>query len=133
MNKKTITILGTSLSILFLVGLATTLTKSPMIGFLDILPVYLIMGLAIIMILVETFENLKNKLAVENKKYTVIFFFQFSLLFIQPIFMTSNLAIARGALGNIPPVTLACSRWLIVFLIFFPFVYQTIQKKKKIF
>ena len=49
MNKKTITILGTSLSILFLVGLATTLTKSPMIGFLDILPVYLIMGLAIIM------------------------------------------------------------------------------------
>jgi hypothetical protein len=31
-----------------------------MIGFLDILPVYLIMGLAIIMILVETFENLKK-------------------------------------------------------------------------
>ena len=60
MNKKTITILGTSLSILFLIGLATTLTKSPMIGFLDILPVYLIMGLAIIMMLVETFENLKN-------------------------------------------------------------------------
>ena len=47
--------------------------------------------------------------------------------------MTSNLAIARGALGNIPPVALACSRWLIVFLIFFPFVYQTIQKKKKDF
>lgn len=60
MNKKTITILGTGLSILFLVGLATTLTKSPMIGFLDILPVYLIMGLAIIMMLVEAFENLKK-------------------------------------------------------------------------
>ena len=60
MNKKTITILGTSFSILFLIGLATTLTKSPMIGFLDILPVYLIMGLAIIMMLVETFENLKK-------------------------------------------------------------------------
>ncbi len=60
MNKKTITILGTGLSIVFLVGLATTLTKSPMIGFLDILPVYLIMGLAIIMMLVEAFENLKK-------------------------------------------------------------------------
>jgi len=60
MNKKTITILGTGLSIVFLVGLATTLTKSPMIGFLDILPVYLIMGLAIIMMLAEAFENLKK-------------------------------------------------------------------------
>ena len=60
MNKKTITILGTGLSIVFLVGLATTLTKSPMITFLDILPVYLIMGLAIIMMLVEAFENLKK-------------------------------------------------------------------------
>ena len=87
MNKKTITILGTSLSILFLVGLATTLTKSPMIGFLDILPVYLIMGLAIIMILVETFENLKNKLAVENKKYTVNFFFSvFTLIYSTDIY-----------------------------------------------
>jgi len=47
--------------------------------------------------------------------------------------MTSNLAIARGALDNIPPVALACSRWLIVFLIFFPFIYQTIQKKRKDF
>ena len=60
MNKKTITILGTGLSIVFLVGLATTLTKSPMIGFLDILPVYLIMGLAITMMLIEAFENLKK-------------------------------------------------------------------------
>ena len=45
--------------------------------------------------------------------------FQFSLLFIQPIFMTSNIAIARGAFENIPPVALACSRWLLVFLVFF--------------
>ena len=60
MNKKTIALLGTSLAVLFLVGLATTLTKSPMISFLDILPVYLIMGLAIIMMLIETFENFKK-------------------------------------------------------------------------
>ena len=66
MNKKTITILGTGLSIVFLVGLATTLTKSPMIGFLDILPVYLIMGLAIIMMLVEAFENLSKSIKLKS-------------------------------------------------------------------
>ena len=60
MNKRTIALLGTSLAVLFLVGLATTLTKSPMISFLDILPVYLIMGLAITMMLIETFENFKK-------------------------------------------------------------------------
>ena len=45
--------------------------------------------------------------------------------------MTSNIAVARGALGNIPPVALACSRWLLVFLFFIPFVYKPIIKKKK--
>jgi len=55
------------------------------------------------------------------------------LLFIQPIFMTSNIAIARGAIGNIPPVSLAFSRWLLVFVVLFPFVYQSILKKKKYF
>ena len=45
------------------------------------------MGLAIIMILVETFENLKNKLAVENKKYTVNFFFSvFTLIYSTDIY-----------------------------------------------
>ena len=60
MNKRSIALFGTSLAVLFLVGLATTLTKSPMISFLDILPVFLIMGLAIIMMLIETFENFKK-------------------------------------------------------------------------
>ena len=46
--------------------------------------------------------------------------------------MTSNIAIARGALGNIPPISLAFSRWLLVFLIIFPFIYQSILKKKNI-
>ena len=55
----------------------------------------------------------------------------FLLLFVQPIFMTSNIAIARGAFGNVPPVSLAFSRWLLVFLIIFPFIYQSILKKKK--
>ena len=67
----------------------------------------------------------------KKKQAAVSSFFNFSLLFIQPIFMTSNIAIARGALGNIPPVALASSRWMLVFLVFIPFVYQSILKKKK--
>ena len=68
-----------------------------------------------------------------RKQKQIIFasVFNFSLLFIQPIFMTSNIAIARGALGNISPVALASSRWMLVFLVFIPFVYQSILKKKK--
>ena len=54
MNKIT-TIAGLSFAIFFLVGLATTLTKSMMIGALDVLPVYLLMGAAIIMMIYEAF------------------------------------------------------------------------------
>jgi hypothetical protein len=54
MNKIT-TIVGLSFAIFFLVGLATTLTKSMMIGALDVLPVYLLMGAAIIMMIYEAF------------------------------------------------------------------------------
>ena len=38
-----------------IVGLATTLTRSMMIGFLDVLPVYLLMGIAIVMMVYEAF------------------------------------------------------------------------------
>ena len=54
MNKIT-TLMGSILAISFLIGLATTLTKSPMIGFFDVLPVFLLMGIAIIMMLYEAF------------------------------------------------------------------------------
>tara|TARA_E500000178_G_scaffold52658_1_gene48536 strand:+ start:766 stop:942 length:177 start_codon:yes stop_codon:yes gene_type:complete len=54
MNKIT-TIVSLSFAIFFLVGLATTLTKSMMIGALDVLPVYLLMGVAIIMMIYEAF------------------------------------------------------------------------------
>ena len=54
MNKIT-TLIGLSFAIFFLVGLATTLTRSMMIGFLDVLPVYILMGIAIIMMLYEAF------------------------------------------------------------------------------
>ena len=54
MNKIT-TIIGLSFAIFFLIGLATTLTRSMMIGFLDGIPVYFLMAAAIIMMIYEAF------------------------------------------------------------------------------
>ena len=57
--KKFTTFLGSLLAIAFLVGLATTLTRSPMIGFFDVLPVYILMGIAIFMMVYEAFFEKK--------------------------------------------------------------------------
>ena len=57
--NKFVTLIGLSFAIFFLVGLATTLTKSMMIGFLDVLPVYILMILAISMMLYEAFIDKK--------------------------------------------------------------------------
>ena len=57
--QKFTTFLGSLLAIAFLLGLATTLTRSPMIGFLDVLPVYILMGLAIFMMIYEAFFDKK--------------------------------------------------------------------------
>ncbi len=57
--NKFVTLVGLSFAIFFLVGLATTLTKSMMIGFLDVLPVYILMILAISMMLYEAFFDKK--------------------------------------------------------------------------
>ena len=54
MNKIT-TIIGLSFAIFFLVGLATTLTRSMMITFFDVLPVFILMGIAIFMMIYEAF------------------------------------------------------------------------------
>jgi len=53
------TILGCSLAIAFLIGLATTLTRSMMIGFFDVLPVYILMAIAIFMMVYEAFIEKK--------------------------------------------------------------------------
>jgi len=58
MNKIT-TIIGLSFAIFFLVGLATTLTKSMMITFWDVLPVFVLMGIAIFMMVYEAFFDKK--------------------------------------------------------------------------
>ena len=52
----------------------------------------------------------------------------FLLLLIQPIFMASNLAIARGATSYISPSSLGFWRWTLVFLIMIPFFYKPIIK-----
>ena len=58
MNKIT-TIIGLSFAVFFLIGLATTLTRSMMIGFKDVLPVYILMVIVIIMMLYEAFYDKK--------------------------------------------------------------------------
>ena len=57
--NKLVTLIGLSFAIFFLLGLATTLTRSMMIGFLDVLPVYILMILAITMMLYEAFFDKK--------------------------------------------------------------------------
>ena len=57
--QKLTTLLGSLLAILFLVGLAFTLTRSSMIGFFDVLPVYILMGIAIFMMVYEAFFDKK--------------------------------------------------------------------------
>ena len=57
--QKFTTFLGSLLAIAFLVGLAFTLTRSSMIGFFDILPVYILMIIAIGMMFYDAFSNKK--------------------------------------------------------------------------
>ncbi len=59
--QKFTTILGCAIAIAFLIGLATTLTRSTMIGFLDVLPVYILMGVAIFMMIYEAFFDKSSK------------------------------------------------------------------------
>ena len=59
MKDKITIIIGVSHCTLFLIGLATTLTRSMMIGFLDVLPVYILMGMVIVMMFYEAFIDKK--------------------------------------------------------------------------
>ena len=59
MIKKFTTIFSVLLAVAFLIGLGTTLTKSPMISGLDVLPVYILMALAIVMMIYEAFFDKK--------------------------------------------------------------------------
>jgi len=57
-NKLTM-LFAVAMATLFLGGLATTLTRSMMIGFYDVLPVYIFMGIAIGMMLYEAYIETK--------------------------------------------------------------------------
>ena len=59
MKDKSATIIGVTLCALFLLGLATTLTRSMMIGFKDVLPVYILMIIVIVMMFYEAFGDKK--------------------------------------------------------------------------
>ena len=66
---------------------------------------------------------------MSNKKNNLL---AFSLLFIQPIFMASNLVVARGGVEFVPPISLAFWRWTVVVLILLPFTYSFLIKNLKI-
>ena len=56
MINKIAAILGTGLTIIFLLGVTITLNASNMITFFDILPVWIIMAAAIFMMMIEVLE-----------------------------------------------------------------------------
>ena len=66
--------------------------------------------------------------AIRNSSY-----FPYLLLFVQPIFMATNIIVARGGVEYVPPISLAFWRWLTVFLILSPFFFGEILKKRKNF
>ena len=47
--------------------------------------------------------------------------FGYFLLLFQPLFMASNLIVARGGIEYVPPISLSFWRWAIFFLILFLF------------
>ena len=59
-------------------------------------------------------------------------YFPFLLLFIQPVFMASNLIVARGGVEAVPPISLAFWRWTVVVLLLLPFTYSLLIKNSKI-
>jgi len=60
MIHKVTKFIGVSLAVAFLVGLSSTLTRSPSIGFWDILPVYIFVAISIGMMLYEAFYDKKQ-------------------------------------------------------------------------
>ena len=79
-----------------------------------------------ILIIIKSLREEINKL--KNNSSILI---PYLLLFIQPVFMASNLIVARGGVEFVPPISLAFWRWTIVFIILFLFNYEKLIKKKK--
>jgi hypothetical protein len=60
MKDKLTIIVDVAICTAFLLGLATTLTRSMMISFFDVLPVYILMGIVIVMMFYEAFFDNKK-------------------------------------------------------------------------
>ena len=65
-------------------------------------------------------------------------FIGYFLLLFQPLFMASNLIVARGGVDDVPPISLSFWKWFIFFIILFVLNYkylfdnfQTIKKESK--
>ena len=58
-----------------------------------------------------------------NKNY-----FPYILLFVQPVFMATNIIVARGGVEYVPPISLAFWRWLLCFVILLPFTFGYLNK-----
>ena len=59
MINKLTKFIGVGLAIAFLVGLSSTFTRSPSIGFWDILPAYIFVAISVGMMLYEAYSNKK--------------------------------------------------------------------------
>ena len=59
MISKLTTLIGVALAVAFLLGLSSTLTRSPSISFWDILPAYIFVAISIGMMFYDTFSNKK--------------------------------------------------------------------------
>ena len=57
--------------------------------------------------------------------------YPYFLLFLQPVFMSSNLIRARGGVEFVPPIPLAFWSWVTTFLLLIPFFYKPIFKNFK--
>tara|TARA_B100000945_G_scaffold130182_1_gene103902 strand:+ start:225 stop:1127 length:903 start_codon:yes stop_codon:yes gene_type:complete len=55
-----------------------------------------------------------------------------ALLLIQPIFMASNLIVARGGVEYVPPISLAFWRWTLVFIILSIFNFYFLKDKLRV-
>ena len=59
MISKLTTLIGVALAVAFLVGLSSTLTRSPSIGFWDILPAYIFVAISVAMMIYDSFSSKK--------------------------------------------------------------------------
>ena len=68
MINKINAVVGTLFAMLFFTGITITLNKSNMITFLDVLPVYIIMGGTFYMMSIEVMECLREDTKGKKKK-----------------------------------------------------------------